>query len=79
MHDVDGILDTFAERSGLSFKNRALLRTALTHGSYLNQRTRTSTRRTTNGWIFGDAVSISCSRIISMSIFQTSRRSSCTT
>lgn len=39
MQDVDGILDSFVERNGLSFRNRALLRTALTHRSYLNEHT----------------------------------------
>jgi ribonuclease-3 len=39
MQDVDEALDAFAERNGLSFKNRALLRTALTHRSYLNEHT----------------------------------------
>ena len=37
MQNVDDIMDAFAERSGLSFRNRALFRTALTHRSYLNE------------------------------------------
>lgn len=37
MRDVEEILDEFSERNGLSFKDRALLRTALTHRSYLNE------------------------------------------
>jgi ribonuclease III len=37
MQDVDEILDAFAERNGLSFKDRGLLRAALTHRSYLNE------------------------------------------
>lgn len=37
MRDVEEILDEFSARNGLSFKDRALLRTALTHRSYLNE------------------------------------------
>ncbi len=37
MQDVDEIVDAFAERNGLSFRSRVLLRTALTHRSYLNE------------------------------------------
>jgi ribonuclease-3 len=37
MPDVEDILDEFSERNGLSFKDRSLLRTALTHRSYLNE------------------------------------------
>ncbi len=37
MQGVDEIVDEFAERNGLSFKDRGLLRTALTHRSYLNE------------------------------------------
>lgn len=37
MQNVEEILDQFSERNALSFKDRALLRTALTHRSYLNE------------------------------------------
>jgi ribonuclease-3 len=37
MQDVEEILGQFSERNGLSFANRALLRTALTHRSFLNE------------------------------------------
>ncbi len=37
MQGVDESLDEFAERNGLSFRDRSLLRTALTHRSYLNE------------------------------------------
>ncbi len=37
MQDVEEILSQFSERNGLSFKDRSLLRTALTHRSYLNE------------------------------------------
>jgi ribonuclease-3 len=37
MQDVEEILTQFSERNGLSFKDRSLLRTALTHRSYLNE------------------------------------------
>jgi ribonuclease-3 len=37
MQGVDEILDEFAARNGLSFKDRNLLRSALTHRSYLNE------------------------------------------
>lgn len=37
MQGVDEIVDEFAERNGLFFRNRNLLRTALTHRSYLNE------------------------------------------
>lgn len=37
MQGVDEILDEFAGRNGLAFNDRALLRSALTHRSYLNE------------------------------------------
>ena len=37
MPDVEEILEQFSGRNGLSFKDRNLLRTALTHRSYLNE------------------------------------------
>ena len=37
MQNVEEILDQFSERNALSFKDRTLLRTALTHRSYLNE------------------------------------------
>jgi ribonuclease-3 len=37
MQGVEEILEQFSKRNGLSFKDRALLRTALTHRSYLNE------------------------------------------
>ncbi len=37
MQNVDEMMDAFAERNGLFFRDRALLRTALTHRSYLNE------------------------------------------
>lgn len=37
MQNVDEIIDAFAERNGLTFRDPALLRTALTHRSYLNE------------------------------------------
>jgi ribonuclease-3 len=37
MQGVEDVLNEFAERNGLSFNDRALLRTALTHRSYLNE------------------------------------------
>ncbi len=37
MQDVEEVLEQFSERNGLSFKDRTLLRTALTHRSYLNE------------------------------------------
>ena len=37
MADIEELLREFAERSRLSFDSPALLRTALTHRSYLNE------------------------------------------
>ncbi len=37
MQDVEETLNTFSDRNGLAFRDRALLRTALTHRSYLNE------------------------------------------
>jgi ribonuclease III len=37
MPDIEELIRTFAERSHLSFVDQALLRTALTHRSYLNE------------------------------------------
>jgi ribonuclease-3 len=37
MQDVEEIIDWFSERNGLDFKDRTLLRTALTHRSYMNE------------------------------------------
>jgi ribonuclease-3 len=37
MQDVEEIIDWFSERNGLVFKDRTLLRTALTHRSYMNE------------------------------------------
>lgn len=56
MQGVEEILDEFAQRNGLSFNNRSLLRTALTHRSYLNEHAEVDWEDNERMEYLGDAV-----------------------
>jgi ribonuclease III len=56
MQGVDEILEEFAERNGLYFKDRAFLRTAMTHRSYLNEHAEVDWEDNERMEYLGDAV-----------------------
>lgn len=56
MQDVEETINAFSERNGLDFRDRALLRTALTHRSYLNEHADTDWEDNERLEFLGDAV-----------------------